>query len=162
MCFHFCVYETPMFLESIWTECDTEQKSNERDKNKAAGIIIYKLTSILKDAILHLEVWRALWYTVLNSSETGSFKALVLPEKKVQCLHILCADGGECVLCLQVKKTLYISVGKKISIGYKMLAQVWCHFPFNRPLIRRKDPAGLLPTQQGSVSICHHTSSTWP
>ena len=89
-----------MFLESIWTECDTEQESNERDKNKAAGIIIYKLISILKDAILYLEVWRALWYTVLNSSETGFFKALVLPDKKVQCLHILCADGGEFVLCL--------------------------------------------------------------
>ena len=71
-----------MFLESIWTECDTEQKSNERDKNKAAGIITYKLTSILKDAILHLEVWRALWYTALNSSETGFSKALVLPDKK--------------------------------------------------------------------------------
>ena len=82
ICFHFCVYEIPMFHESIWTECDTEQKSNERDKNKAAGIIIYKLTSILKDAILHLEVWRALWYTALNSSETGFFKALVLPDKK--------------------------------------------------------------------------------
>ena len=82
ICFHFCVYEIPMSLESIWTECDTEQKSNERDKNKAAGIIIYKLTSILKDAFLYLKVWRGLWNTVLNSSATGFFKALVLPDKK--------------------------------------------------------------------------------
>ena len=109
MCFHFCAYEIPMFLESIWTKYDTEQKSNERDKIKAAGIITYKVTSILKDAFLYLKVWRGLWHAVLNSSETGFFKALVLPEKKGSMFaYIVCRWRRMCFVFASKENTLYL------------------------------------------------------
>ena len=107
--FIFVCMKYRCFSNQFERNWDTEQKSYERDNNKVAGIIIYKLTSILKDAILHLEVWRGLWYTVLNSSETGFFKVLALPDKKGSMFaYIVCRWRWMCFVFASKENTLYL------------------------------------------------------